>query len=63
MLAATELARQLNKVSNYKHKSWYVHMIVFIVPRQMFKHGDTWRLSTMPIESRGARLKRYGRVT
>eukprot|EP00965_Chrysotila_dentata_P241238 6204162-Pleurochrysis_carterae.AAC.6 len=50
---ATFLARQLNKKSNHKHKSWYVHTIVFIVPRQLFKYGNTRRLSTIPIESRG----------
>eukprot|EP00965_Chrysotila_dentata_P036566 1217039-Pleurochrysis_carterae.AAC.1 len=61
--AACRLARQLNKISNFKHKSWYVHMVVFIVPQQIMEHGDMWRSSTAAIESRGARLKRIGRAT
>eukprot|EP00965_Chrysotila_dentata_P237893 6202182-Pleurochrysis_carterae.AAC.1 len=63
LLAAIAFAMQLNKVSNFKHKSWYVHMIVFVVPQQIAEHGDTWVYSTMAIESSGARLKRYWRVT
>eukprot|EP00965_Chrysotila_dentata_P261876 6214393-Pleurochrysis_carterae.AAC.3 len=61
--AAIAFTKELNKVSNFKHKSWYVHVIVFVVPQQIAKHGDTWVYSTMAIESRGARLKRYGRST
>ena len=49
------------QVSNYKHQSWYVHFIVWIVPQQLFKYGNTWRFSTCAIESRGARLKRIAR--
>ena len=48
-------------VSGYKHKSWYVHLVLWVVPRQLFRYGDTWRFSTAAIESRGARLKRFGR--
>ena len=51
----------LNVVSNNSHQSWYVHYLIYIVPRQMYKYGNTWRFSTAPIESRGARLKRLGR--
>ena len=50
-------------MSNYKHKSWYVHMICFVVPQQIFRYGNTWRFSTAPIESRGSRFKRVGRTT
>jgi len=59
--AAISFAEALNLVSNYKHKSWYVHLLVFVVPQQIAAHGNTWRFSTAPIESRGARLKRLGR--
>ena len=44
--AASALARQLLKISNYKHKSWYVHMICFVVPQQIFRYGNTWRFLT-----------------
>ena len=57
-----KLAKALNKASNYNHLSWYIHLLVFVVPRQIFKYGNTWRFSTAPIESRGARLKRLGRA-
>ena len=48
-------------VSNYKHKSWYVHTTTWIVWRQLFREGNTYVMSTCMIESRGARLKRIGR--
>ena len=60
--AAIKLAKALNKVSNFNHLSWYIHLLVFVVPRQLFMYGNTWRFSTAPIESRGARLKRLGRA-
>ena len=44
-----------------KHKSWYVHLTVWVVWRQLFERGDTWPMSTCSIESRGARIKRLGR--
>ena len=44
------------------HKSWYVHYLVWIVPRMIFLHGDLWRFCTAAMESRGARLKRMGRT-
>ena len=59
--AAIQFAEALNLVSNYKHKSWYVHLAVFVVPQQLADEGNTQRFSTAPIESRGARLKRLGR--
>eukprot|EP00965_Chrysotila_dentata_P245043 6206328-Pleurochrysis_carterae.AAC.1 len=54
-------ARELNKVSVFRHQSWYVHLLVYVVPQQLFKYGNTWCFSTAAIESRGARLKRIGR--
>eukprot|EP00965_Chrysotila_dentata_P044733 1487209-Pleurochrysis_carterae.AAC.2 len=53
----------LNKVSDYKQKSTYAHMTVFIVPQQLFEHGNTWCYYTAAIESRGAQLKHLGRST
>eukprot|EP00965_Chrysotila_dentata_P149246 4928975-Pleurochrysis_carterae.AAC.1 len=54
---AIKFSSALNNVSNYRHQSWYVHYIVWIVPQQLFMYGNTWRFSTCAIESRGARLK------
>ena len=51
----------LCSVSNYKQKSWYTHALVWIVPQQLFYFGNTWPLSTIAIESRNARIKKYGR--
>jgi hypothetical protein len=59
--AAIQFSEALNLVSNYKHKSWYVHLCVFVVPQQLADEGNSQRFSTAPIESRGARLKRTGR--
>ena len=59
--SATKFARYLNIASSYRHKSWYVHRVLWVVPRQLFRYGDTWRYSATAIESRGARLKRFGR--
>ena len=47
-----EFNKALNKVSNYKHQSWYVHYLVWVIPRQIYELGDTWRYSTCAIESR-----------
>eukprot|EP00965_Chrysotila_dentata_P094301 3117852-Pleurochrysis_carterae.AAC.2 len=58
---AIAFGKSLNKVSNYKHQSWYVHYLVYVVPQQLYRHGNTWSFSTCAIESRGARLKRTGR--
>ena len=59
--AARDFAKYLAIVSNSKHKSWYVHTVVWIVWRQLFELGNTWSMSTCTIESRGARIKRLGR--
>ena len=61
--AGIALQKALNVVSLNQHQSWYVHYMIYIVPRQMWQYGNTWRYSTAPIESRGARLKRLGRTT
>ena len=60
--AARDFAEALKSVSNSNHKSWYVHLVVWIVWRQMMECCDTWQLSTVAIETRGARIKRYGRT-
>ena len=59
--AARDFAKYLAMVSNYKHKSWYVHMTTWVVWRQFYIHGNTGVMSTCMIESRGARIKRLGR--
>ena len=50
--ASIVFSKMLNKVSNYKHQSWYVHYLVWVVPRQIFELGNTWSYSTCAIESR-----------
>eukprot|EP00965_Chrysotila_dentata_P199529 6179438-Pleurochrysis_carterae.AAC.4 len=61
VVATRDLAKVLNKVSNYRQQPWYMHYAVFIVPQQIWEFGDPLRFSTAAIESRGARLKRIGR--
>eukprot|EP00965_Chrysotila_dentata_P154598 5108543-Pleurochrysis_carterae.AAC.1 len=56
-----ELSKALNKVSSFKHQSWYLHYLVWIIPQQIMEFGNLWKFSTCAIESRGARLKRMGR--
>eukprot|EP00965_Chrysotila_dentata_P160336 5294182-Pleurochrysis_carterae.AAC.2 len=58
-----ELSVALNNVSNYRHQSWYVHYLVWIVPQQIFLYGNSWKFSTCAIESRGGQLKKYRRKT
>jgi hypothetical protein len=50
----------LTCLSNYKQKSWYTHMLVWVVWQQVWLYGNLWPLSTISIESRNARIKRYG---
>ena len=58
--AARDFQKALTSLSNYKQKSWYTHAVVWIVWQQFFFFGNTWPLSTISIESRNARIKRYG---
>eukprot|EP00965_Chrysotila_dentata_P055548 1842847-Pleurochrysis_carterae.AAC.1 len=58
-----EFSIALNKVSNYKHMSWYVHFLVWIVPQQLFDYGNLWKFSTIMIESRGAKIKKHALKT
>ena len=62
LCAAVAFGAALNGVSNYKHKSWYVHFLIWIVPRQISWVISGATLSTAAIESRGARLKGMGRT-
>ena len=57
---ARDFMAALNSISNNKQKSWYTHMVVWVVWQQLFFFGNTWPLSTASIESRNARLKKYG---
>ena len=49
-------------VCNGRHKSWYLHLFVYVVPRQIAKYGELWPFSTSALESRGARIKRVRNV-
>jgi hypothetical protein len=57
---ARDFQKQLTSLSNYKQKSWYTHDTVWIVWQQMFWFGNGWPNSTISIESRNARIKRFG---
>ena len=58
---AVDVSSTLKALSVNKHKSWYVWLTVWVVPRQMAKHGDLWAFGTSPVEQRGARLKKFVR--
>eukprot|EP00965_Chrysotila_dentata_P030756 1024443-Pleurochrysis_carterae.AAC.2 len=49
--AGIEFSLALNKVSNYKN------------PIMIYRYGNLWRLSTAAIESRGRKIKKFGRHT
>ena len=51
----------LKALSINKHRSWYTYLTVWVVPRQIAKHGDLWAFATSPVEQRGARLKKFVR--
>jgi hypothetical protein len=59
--AARDFQAALTSLSNYKQKSWYTHATTWIAWQQIFDYGNTWALSTISIESRNARIKKYGR--
>ena len=58
---ACTLSIAMKAMSLGKHKSWYVFLTVWVVPRQMAIHGDLWAYGTSPVEQRGARLKKFVR--
>ena len=58
---AAAVAKTMKALSVGKHKSWYVHLVLWVVPLQMAEVGDMWAFSTGPVEQRGARLKRIAR--
>ena len=57
---ARDFQAALTSLSNYKQKSWYTHLLVWVVWQQVWLYGNLWPLSTISIESRNARIKRYG---
>eukprot|EP00966_Prymnesium_polylepis_P113026 2614183-Prymnesium_polylepis.1 len=61
LLCAIEFAEAVKNVSYKKHKSWYVFLTVWVVPRQIAARGDLFPYSTAPVEQRGARMKRIVR--
>jgi hypothetical protein len=58
---AVDVSLALKAASVDKHRSWYTYLTVWVVPRQMAKHGDLWAFGTSPVEQRGARLKKFVR--
>ena len=56
--AAIKFAHSFEGVCNGRHHSWYLHLFVFVVPRQIERYGALWPFSTAALESRGARIKR-----
>ena len=61
LLLAVELSPAIKALSAGKCKSWYIHLVVWVVPLQMWLFGDLWAYGTSPVEQRGARLKRICR--
>ena len=58
---AISFSDAMTDVSYKKHKSWYVFLTVWVVPRQVAIRGDLFPYSTAPIEQRGARMKKIVR--
>ena len=56
--AAIAFAHCFEGVCTSRHRSWYLHLFVYVVPRQIERYGDLWPFSTAAIEGRGARIKR-----
>ena len=57
-LASIAFAHRFESVCSGRHRSWYLHLFVYIVPRQIERYGDLWPFSTAALEGRGARIKR-----
>jgi hypothetical protein len=57
---ARDFQQALVSLSNYKHKSWYVHLVVWVVWQQIWMFGNLWPMSTISIESRNARTEKIG---
>ena len=55
---AIRFAHRFEGVCNSRHRSWYLHNFVYVVPRQIERYGALWPFSTAALESRGARIKR-----
>lgn len=61
-IAAIKLSVQWEAASGGNHRSWYMHIMLYILPRQIAELGDLWRFSSGPLEARGARLQRAVRT-
>ena len=48
--AAIAFAHRFEGVCNGRHKSWYLHLFVYVVPRQIAKYGELWPFSTSALE-------------
>ena len=52
------LAHAAECISNGRHKSYYLHLFVFVVPLMVAKYGNLWRFCTSSLEYRNARIKK-----
>ena len=52
------LAHAIECVSNGRHKSYYLHLFVFVVPLFIARYGNLWRFCTSALEYRNSRVKR-----
>lgn len=62
-IAAIHVATQWEAASSGAHRSWYMHIMLYILPRQVAALGDLWRFSSSPLEARGAMLQRTIRTS
>ena len=62
-IAAIGVATQWEAASGGAHRSWYMHIMLYILPRHIAKYGDLWRYSTGPLEAKGAMLQRTIRTS
>ena len=57
-IAIVAFAHRVESVTNGRHKSYYLHLFVWLVPRQTARFGNLWRFCTSAAEYRNARFKR-----
>lgn len=55
---AAACSKVVTALSVNKHKSWYFHLVTWVVPLRIAEVGDLWPFGTGPVEQRGAWLKR-----
>ena len=57
--AAAKMGKYMEAVAT-THKSWTLHIAMWILFRHVARYGDLWRFSSGALEQRGAQLKRIG---